>query len=107
MRGGSSTQCTILSSINFICEIIKDPLSFRIFDTVGVKEIGRRSLLIVVGGLDFGTGTTFACFHILVGSCSVIDCFELLTLIASTLSIMPCQAEIFENEARSMITADY
>src|SRR5664279_783385 len=36
----------------------------RILLIVGVNDIGRRSCSIVFGGLVFGIGITFACFHI-------------------------------------------
>jgi len=34
----------------------------KTFDIVGVKEIKRRSLLIIVGELDLKNGTTLDCF---------------------------------------------
>ena len=35
------------------------------FDSVEVKDIGRRSDSIFLGGLVFGTGTTLAFFHMI------------------------------------------
>ena len=35
-----------------------------IFDKMGVSEIGRKCLFTSRKGFCFGTGTTYACFHV-------------------------------------------
>ena len=44
---------------------------------VGVNEIGRRSLVMSVGGCTFGIGTTFACFQRLGTSPSRIHALKI------------------------------
>ena len=36
----------------------------NLFDAIGVREIGLTSFSIVFGGFTFGTGITFADFHV-------------------------------------------
>ncbi len=36
----------------------------NVFEAIGVREIGLTSFSIVFGGFTFGTGITFADFHV-------------------------------------------
>ena len=36
----------------------------NVFEAIGVREIGLTSFSIVFGGFAFGTGITFADFHV-------------------------------------------
>ena len=36
----------------------------NVFEAIGLREIGLTSFSIVLGGFTFGTGITFADFHV-------------------------------------------
>ena len=52
------------SEIKYYLSIYLSIIDSNVFEAIGVREIGLTSFSIVFGGFTFGTGITFADFHV-------------------------------------------